>query len=737
MENYGSDKSVANPEDDKFQRAGFAKRIAETIINRKSADSLVIGMHGAWGEGKTSVVNFIQKYLSEDKGIVQVSFNPWRFTDESMLLRSFFNSVATQLQDAVESEDGTESKKSTKKKEPLKTKLESIGDIFSQYGKLVSVLGAGETAEALGKAFSDVSVDELKVRIEKRLEQHKKKIVVFIDDIDRLDKDEIYSIFRLVKLTGDFAYTTYVLSFDRNMVGAAIGARYGSGRESDGENFLEKIIQVPLVLPLAQKDALRKYCLGLVDNILNENQVTVGERSSGRFMRQFNDAFIPRLNTPRLAVRYANSLSFALPLLIGEVNIVDLLLLEGIRVFYPQAYELIKTYPELFTRPYTSTSMSVFTQDEPPEARKKRLESHLKEIQGNLGLSSPEIKKFNELLADLFPMLNSAFSNIVYGNNAQEDWYREKRICSNSYFNRYFSYAVLEGDLSDVAMLEVLDSLDDSNVEKSNSTIATLISKSNPSKFIGKLSSLEGKLEDNWEMQKKLCLALSRAGEFFPSEHVSYFGYWDTPSSSLAQFIVNCIKPHKNSKERFDIIKLLLETTQPFALAYNIYEQCESLNKHMSEQITSQKQMTECFRILRDRILLESDKLPYFEMFPDHFYSVSQTWGTIDRSNHVEYVKRFIEKDATYALTYLKASTNTIFISGVEGPHKGDFDEKSYNELKMVMDPLPLYEKVQKMYGLKFEKPEFILTFRKDVTQTDENIVQQFLYWYLKDISAA
>src|SRR5690606_33695923 len=116
----------------------------------------------------------------------------------------------------------------------------------------------GDAVEGAGDILGDVDIETLKERIGAILKENKSKVVIFIDDIDRLDKVEIHSIFRLVKLTADFLNTTYILSFDEEMVSAAIGERFGAGNQKSGQNFLEKIIQVPLKIPVAQPEALKQ-----------------------------------------------------------------------------------------------------------------------------------------------------------------------------------------------------------------------------------------------------------------------------------------------------------------------------------------------------------------------------------------------------------------------------------------------------------------------------------------------
>lgn len=105
------------------------------------------------------------------------------------------------------------------------------------------------------------------------------RVVVLMDDIDRLEKAEIQTIFRLVKLTGDFAYTTYVLAFDDERVAESLGERYGKGDADAGHDFLEKIIQVPLRLPKADVLALRDFCSKGIDDALNLSQIELDEES--------------------------------------------------------------------------------------------------------------------------------------------------------------------------------------------------------------------------------------------------------------------------------------------------------------------------------------------------------------------------------------------------------------------------------------------------------------------------
>lgn len=164
-ENYLADKPVKAIDGDRFQRYSFAKRIAETIINRKSEDSIVFGLFGAWGEGKTSVINFIDQELKEDESIISIHLNPWRYSDEDRLLKNFFKKIAQVL--------GKE----------LEKKSEKIGDFIKKYGSLTNIFGIDVTG--VGNLLNDVDLETFKERIDEFLSVSEKKIVIFVDDIDR------------------------------------------------------------------------------------------------------------------------------------------------------------------------------------------------------------------------------------------------------------------------------------------------------------------------------------------------------------------------------------------------------------------------------------------------------------------------------------------------------------------------------------------------------------------------
>lgn len=701
-ESYLADKPVKALNDDRFQRYGFAKRIADTIINRKNKESIVFGLFGAWGEGKTSVLNFIDHELKKDESIISIHLNPWRYSDEDSLLKNFFEKIAQAL--------GKE----------LEKKTEKIGDFIKKHGSLTSVFGLDITG--VGNILNDVKLETFKERIDEFLDASENKIVIFVDDIDRLDKQEIYTLFRLVKLTADFTNTIYILSFDEAMVAAAIGERFGSGDKTSGTSFLEKIIQVPLTIPKAQPDALKKFCFQLVDNALNSSKISLSEEEVQRFVYQFSTHVLGRLNTPRFAVRYGNTLSFSLPLLKGEANVIDLMLIEAVKIFYPNHYLFIKNNPDYFIGSYKSFGSETDNQ--------KIIE--IKEKLDRLGsdLNSSEKESVRYLLSNLFPVLDTALGNYQYSNESHNDWYVQKRIVSTKYFDRFFTYAVIEGDISDIEFEELLKNVMTTSVEENSTKVSEIIKKSNAGNLIQKLRSKETVY--TWEESQQLAKALCCVTDLLPNEGgMLGFGF-ENPTGQAAIFIYQLLKNHQD-KDIFQFAKELMTFPKDFRFAYNINNWLRS-GERQEEKLFSLEQYQELAKILTKRAINEAGEESIFEKFPDNIHYLIQTWFERDQTGFTKYVKDYLNKDNDKVLQLLKALVPLQRSSARKGEYKTDISKKQFEYIVSYFDKEDLHVHILNNYTIEeIEAGEPYWIDMSENQFTELNMVRQFYRWYSQE----
>jgi len=712
--NFSSDRPISNQQDDKFQRYEFAKRIANTIVERESEDCIVIGVYGAWGEGKTSVINFIEIELKEKKNIIAIKFNPWRYNDENSLLIQFFQKLAIAL-DAN-----------------LKTTGEKIGSLFKKYGKLLKIdipligVNVGDAVEGVGDILGDVDIETLKERIGAILKENKSKVVIFIDDIDRLDKVEIHSIFRLVKLTADFLNTTYILSFDEEMVSAAIGERFGAGNQKSGQNFLEKIIQVPLKIPVAQPEALKQFCFQLVDKAINSNNISLTEDEVRRFVSEFTSNILIKLDTPRLAVRYGNTLSFSLPLLAGEVNLVDLMLIEAIKIFYPSHYEFLKSNPEYFIGSFSER----FSYGKDTD-KVSSLKEHLELLGKNL--TKKQRSCIQSLLEELFPRLNEVFHNYAsYNRRLTNDWFKQKRIVSPKYFNKYFSYAVIKGEISDIAFQNFLADVSAQSIEEVASSVKTLVEQSSPDNFLQKVRSIE---EDfKWEEAVKIAKAISATSEVFPKRDGFSFSFgYETPNGQAAIFIYQLIKKHDNKEEQFSLASELMDEAKHFEFAYELNDWLRT-GDTPEQKIFTNEQYGQLAMLMIKRAMKEADKLPIFEKFPDHVNYIISSWAEQDKPGLTKYIKGILNKTPSKSIDLLRAFTPTGYSTAVVGPYKTDFTREQYQYFVSLFDKTFINKIVAKVYSDEEVNTEEVRwTSMREKTQTDLNLVRQFRHWLQAD----
>lgn len=445
---YIADLPITGKAEDQFNRAPFATRIAETIATRIDSSSIVLGLYGPWGDGKTSVLEMMHEALRSYRDVIVIRFNPWHFQSEDLLLRGFFATLADAMGQS------------------LPNMKEKAGDLLQKYGSVLSLASLtvggvvqvkpGDAVKGVGEAMSNVGLDDLRKRIEQMLDAAKKRLVILIDDIDRLDRDETHTIFKLVKLSASFRNTSYVLAFDDAVVSDALGERYGAGGSAAGRAFLEKIIQVPLHLPPADEISLRQLALDGAQNALNQAAIELTQPQVDAFLRHFDDALLPRLETPRRAKLFSNALMFALPILKGEVNPVDLMLIEGMRVMYPNLYIAIRENPALFLRGGQNELRSLS-----PEAV-SRIDSLIESATPELTEDEQHRLK-SRLLEPLFPRIGRS----IYGGEWDETWGAEQKICSGQYFKRYFTYSVPVGDVPDAHVAAFCEAAPDaSDTEK-------------------------------------------------------------------------------------------------------------------------------------------------------------------------------------------------------------------------------------------------------------------------------
>ncbi len=709
---FHTDRPVSVESEDRFQRYNFACQIAKTIIQKESTEGIVIGIYGAWGEGKTTVINFIDSELSKNKEIICIKFNPWRYTNENALLFNFFDKISKSLGTKLLNKKERAGKWLSEKSDIISCDIPKIGDI-------------SKVVNTIGNWLGCVDLEVLKNRLDKTIIKKKKKIVIFIDDIDRLDKNEIYSVLRLVKLTADFTNTTYILSFDEIAVSKSIEEKFSSTHLNAGRNFLEKIIQVPLELPKAQPDALRDYCFEMINHILEINNINLPDGEERRFALLFTTHLLNKFDTPRSIVRYANSLSFSIPLLAGEANIVDMMLIEAIKINFPNLHSYIKENPEHFIGDYKN----VF--EEFDENRKNTVKTEINNLCKNF--KEKEKRSIIDLLCEIFPQLKCIYQhNASYPEWKIKNLYKNKRIASQYYFNRYFSYSVIKGEISDISFNQFIGFLPTATEADIINDIKKLIKDSSMSNFIYKLRDWE--TDFNWEASQKIISSLMTIVELFPNNIQDYLLDSQTPIGQLAIFIYQLIKKHTNPKEQLDFSKKIIAKTVPLEFAFEILRWL-NLSEEGNDGIFTQEQIKEVWDVLLKRVLTEANEDDIFEKFPEEAYFICKFWEKFAKDEFTRYINAIINRNPQKCIPLLRSYLPRIRVMGDNKWREKDFNKDTYTYFITIFDKKYIAETLFNIYPETELKKQKVRWIGRDETEVSDFVmVIQYYHWYSSDL---
>jgi hypothetical protein len=274
---YGyTDNPIKIHTDDILGIKHYVDSLSEFIL--KCDTPMTISIQGEWGSGKTSMMNLIRANIADY--VVPAWFNTWQYSQFEMtpylttsLLANFFN--------VIDDAD-------------LKKKIKKIGHFISAGLKKVAVYGAEhiagvEGADDLKKLMGNPDPtaffeelkefkDEIERSIEKRLKKEKggkDRIVIFIDDLDRLQPRRAVEFLEVVKVFLDIPKCVYVIAVDYEVVVRGLQSKFGNTfDESKSRSFFEKIIQLPFGVPIGNYN-IEKY----VESLLNTMKINIGSIS--------------------------------------------------------------------------------------------------------------------------------------------------------------------------------------------------------------------------------------------------------------------------------------------------------------------------------------------------------------------------------------------------------------------------------------------------------------------------
>jgi len=332
------------------------------VLSRKSTGAAVVGLHGQWGSGKTTLMRAIERELRKqfaDGTAVFIDFNAWKYQERQALWRALILRVLGELRNSGADKENLDELEASlyrsfavEEKGPWKVnwrtlivefigillsvvKLDFVGRALKEstgfLGRLFAWGGEKEgekekspidsaRVEKLASVLERTTIQRQVVQVQSieqflkkfddlinRSAEKNRRVFVFVDDLDRCLPESALEIFEAIKLFLDAPGCGYVLALDRDVIRKGLAVRYtqqsrdGTGLFIDPDEYIEKTISVSYDLPRLSKVDVR--------HIIDEYQLPV----------KLDDLHVQLLikglgSNPRRIKRFMNTLSIQLNL---------------------------------------------------------------------------------------------------------------------------------------------------------------------------------------------------------------------------------------------------------------------------------------------------------------------------------------------------------------------------------------------------------------------------------------
>ncbi len=452
---FNPDKPIQTNQDDLLNRSGFSKMFAKTLANLDKDETFTIGLYGKWGTGKTSLINMVKEELvcSQDRYLVVVHFEPWNFSDENQLLSQFFIHLSNELKS-----------KKDKSLEIIGNALDKYSDAF-EIAKVIPYLGSPlavfgklvtkNVARKMKKGPDGQDISKQKEIVIDLLKNQDRQILIIIDDIDRLSNEQIRKIFQLVASVANFPKIIYLLAFDKTIVTNALE----KVQEGSGEDYLEKIIQIPIQVPLMPENAIEEIFSHRLEMIYNGLDKPIFDLV---YWQSRYDAYIePFIKTLRDVNRLCNMVQFKLSSISSEVNFTDMVAISALEISLPEVYDWVKKNKYLLTRNQETAFMDGM-KNEPQvtvQERNRRDIEALFQAEQNEAVRNEKVDKAIKFLSMLFPYYGRKMG-LFGGTSFDSEHMKKNQIAHFSKFDRYFHLDLNQVGIKRSELKQAIDEMD-------------------------------------------------------------------------------------------------------------------------------------------------------------------------------------------------------------------------------------------------------------------------------------
>ena len=313
---YEVECPCTSEDEDLLGRRKEAQDLAEKIFQTDTSNAaFTLGLTAPWGAGKTSFMLVMKEYIERqhDEKIIVIEFNPWRYRKAPNLTQIFFEELSRALA-------------------PYNSALSSG---FIRYVDLLLAKDSNPwlqlASHLLPQESNAKSTGDQYDFLKREISKLGRKIFIFIDDVDRLEREELVELFALVRNSSSFPYMSYILAYDKEYVASQLKERF----DQHTYRYMEKILQDEYVLAQITPEQIEKAFFDELVKLNPRYNTLARQIISSIELKDY-------LSTLRAIKRICNTLSSIRRELESNVAAFDWFIVELMRVQYPDLFDFLK-----------------------------------------------------------------------------------------------------------------------------------------------------------------------------------------------------------------------------------------------------------------------------------------------------------------------------------------------------------------------------------------------------------